>query len=207
MKNILALIIVALLSSNLWAQEGGRSWNFDGETPGVLPQGFGQFRGDWKIVADETAPSRPNVLAQTAKNDASAFNLIFIRGARFKDLTLTVKMKAVAGQTDRGGGVVWRAQDQNNYYLARYNPLEGNFRVYKVEKGKRTLLRSADVILGEGWHTLRIRATGEVAEGFLNGERCWTAKDSSFPGVGMIGLWTKADAQTLFDDLSATPYP
>ena len=85
--------------------------------------------------------------------------------------------------------------------------MEGNFRVYKVEKGQRVVLRNADAKLGEGWNTLRIRVTGEVMEGYLNGEKYWTIKDSSFAGPGMIGLWTRSDARTHFDDLSATPYP
>jgi hypothetical protein len=133
--------------------------------------------------------------------------LILIRGSRYRDLNLAVKMKAAAGQIDQGGGLVWRAQDEKNYYLAGYNPLEGNFRVYKVEKGKRVALKNADVKLGEGWNTLRIRVTGEVMEGYLNGEKYWTIKDSSFQGPGMIGLWTKSDARTHFDDVTAAAYP
>ena len=78
---------------------------------------------------------------QKAKNDDATFNVALSRARSYKDLDLSVRLKAVAGEVDRGGGVVWRAKDKNNYYICRYNPLEDNFRVYKVEDGKRTSSR------------------------------------------------------------------
>jgi hypothetical protein len=100
-----------------------------------------------KIVADPNAPSRPSVLAQLAINSGSTFNLILVSGRNNKNVDISVKMKAVAGKEDQGGGLVWRAKDSNNYYVARYNPLEDNYRVYKVEQGRRIQLQSADIKL------------------------------------------------------------
>src|SRR6266567_2465356 len=77
-----------------------------------------------------------------------------------KDVDVSVKMKAVAGETDQGGGLVWRARDAKNYYLARYNPLEDNYRLYKVVDGKRTLIQNADITHSGGWHTLRVTMSG-----------------------------------------------
>jgi hypothetical protein len=114
-----------------------------------------------------------------------------------------VSLKSIRGEIDQGGGVVWRYQDANNYYIARYNPLESNYRVYKVVDGKRTQLDTKEEIeLPEGrWHTLQIRHAGEQIECSLNGKKLLEAKDATFTKPGKIGLWTKADAETHFDGL------
>jgi hypothetical protein len=111
-------------------------------------------------------------------------------------------MKAVAGETDQGGGLVWRARDAKNYYLARYNPLEDNYRLYHVAGGKRTLIKNVDITHSEGWHTLRVTMTGDQIACYYDGKRYLEAKDATFPGAGKIGLWSKADAQSQFDDLT-----
>jgi hypothetical protein len=111
-------------------------------------------------------------------------------------------MKAVAGEVDQGGGLVWRAKDAKNYYLARYNHLEDNYRLYKVVDGKRTLIQNADITHSDGWHTLRVRMTGDQITCEYDGKTYLEAKDDTFPGPGKIGLWSKADAQSQFDDLS-----
>ena len=93
-------------------------------------------------MADGTAPSKPNVLAQTARNSGNTFNLTLVSGTNYKGVDLSVKMKAVAGSEDQGGGLVWRAKDKRNYYIVRYNPLEDNYRIYKVENGRRSQFES-----------------------------------------------------------------
>jgi hypothetical protein len=115
-----------------------------------------------------------------------------------------VRLKAVAGETDRGGGLVWRAKDKNNYYIARYNPLEPNFRVYKVEDGKRTQLDHAEAPGDTEWHTLRITMNGREIFGYLDGKNLLEAEDSTFVDVGKIGLWSKSDARSYFDDLTVS---
>src|SRR5262249_45834592 len=100
----------------------------------------------WKVVADDTAPSKSGfALAQTAESPVSLFNLcVADAGPKYKDVEVSVAFKAVAGKKDQGGGIVWRYQDANNYYLARMNPLEDNYRFYKVEGGKRTQLETKE---------------------------------------------------------------
>ena len=113
-----------------------------------------------------------------------------------------MKLKAVAGEIDRGGGLVWRAKDAKNYYVARYNPLEDNYRVYKVEDGKRTMFKGEKVPGDEKWHSLRVTMVGPKITCYFDGKQYLEAEDATFPGAGMIGLWSKADAQSYFDDLS-----
>jgi Domain of Unknown Function (DUF1080) len=179
---------------------------------GRLPRGWkaeqtGKGEGSvWKVVADPTAPSGTGlVLAQTAQGPRALFNLCVADGTRFKNGRLRVAFKAVAGKEDQGGGLVWRYRDANNYYVARMNPLEDNFRVYKVVNGRRTQLATTkdDVKVAAGtWHTLEVRVAGDHIEGFLDGKKYLDVRDATFPAAGAVGLWSKADAQTRFDGLS-----
>jgi hypothetical protein len=173
-------------------------WSFNADVDGKIAKGFKGEVGEWKVVSLEGE----NVLAQEAKNSNSVFNLVFVTDTKAKDVDLSVKMKAVAGETDQGGGLVWRGKDKNNYYLARFNPLEDNYRLYKVQDGKRSLFLDAEIKPTSGWHTLRITMKGDQIETFFDGKKYHEHKDSTFTEPGMIGLWSKADAQSHFDDLT-----
>lgn len=188
----------------LLMQTTPRSWDFDKERPSVIPPTFSGEVGDWKVVADNDAPSKPYVMAQLAKSSSPTFNIALAGDTNYKDLDISVSMKAVAGNIDQGGGLVWRAKDARNYYIARYNPLEDNYRVYKVQDGRRTELRSANVRRSPGWHILRITMVGDRIECYYDGRKYLDVKDATFSSSGKIGLWTRADAQTHFDKLTVT---
>lgn len=175
-----------------------KSWNFAMTPIQMTPPGFRVATGEWYVIDDEDN----RVLAQQAKNTNATFNVIFIDGHSFKNVELSVRFKAVHGALDQGGGLVWRARDARNYYVARFNPLENNVRVYKVVDGKRTQLKSADAAPGPGWHTLNVTMTGDSITCALDGKPYLDAADRTFKDAGMIGLWSKSDAQTFFDDLS-----
>jgi hypothetical protein len=194
-------VIAALISGlSLAAQATNKTWNFDAEVPGMIAKGFTNEVGQWEVAKD----SDNLVLYQKAKNDDATFNVALVQGTSFKDLDLSVKLKAVAGEIDRGGGLVWRAKDAKNYYIARYNPLEDNFRVYKVEDGKRTMFKGAKTPGDEKWHTLRVTMVGTKIACYLDGQKHLEAEDATFSEAGKIGLWSKADAQSYFDDLTVT---
>ena len=123
---------------------------------GKIAQGFSNQVGEWEVTKD----GENHVLYQKAKNDDATFNVALFQGTGYKDVDLSVKLRAVAGEIDRGGGLVWRAKDTKNYYIARYNPLEDNFRVYKVQDGKRTMFKGERVPSDEKWHTLRVTMVG-----------------------------------------------
>jgi hypothetical protein len=131
------------------------------------------------------------------------FNLCVANDTNRKDVEASVSFKANTGKIDQGGGLVWRYQDANNYYLARYNPLETNFRLYYVISGKRVQLVSKDNLdLPAGkWHTMKFEQKGDSIECYLNGKKLIEAKNDMFQKGGKVGLWTKADAQTSFDNL------
>jgi hypothetical protein len=197
---IAALTILAadLAVADDKVERGKTVWTFKDDTEGAIAKGFKQEVGEWKVV---TADGE-KVLAQQAKNSNSIFNLVLATDTQAKDIDLSVKMNAVAGETDQGGGLVWRAKDKGNYYLARFNPLEDNYRLYKVQDGKRSVFLNADIKATPGWHTLRVTMKGDLIECFFDGKKSLEHKDSTFTGAGMIGLWSKADAQSYFDDLT-----
>lgn len=186
---------------------------FDREPAGALPEGWraGTTMPDgptatWRIAAEPGAPSPPNALAATNHRSARSFNLCWTDRVRFRDGEIDVAFRAVSGEEDQGGGPAWRVRDASNYYLCRANPLERNFRVYVVKDGVRKQLASADVEVAPGqWHTLSVRHRGERIECSFNGRRLLEASDAALPAEGGVGLWTKADAVTSFDDLAVRP--
>lgn len=191
----LALACVPAFCAN---KEDKRTWNFDDDKLGEIAKGFKGYVGKWFVVKSEEGQA----LAQTAMNPNSTFNITLISDTSVKDVDIAVKMKAIAGDIDQGGGIVWRARDDKNYYLARYNPLEDNYRLYKVIDGKRTLLQNADITHSDGWHTIRVTMTGDSITCYYDDKKYLDHKDDALPKAGMIGLWSKADAQSQFDKLS-----
>jgi hypothetical protein len=186
-------------------------WDFEDVTVGRLPKGWtaaktGAGEGSvWRVAEDPTAPRGPKVLVQTAESPGPMYNLCVADDTSLKDVAASVAFKAVKGRKDQGGGLVWRYVDADNYYIARMNPLEDNYRVYKVVAGKRTQLATKEglkVPAGE-WHTLAITMRGERIECRLDCKKELEVTDDTFSKAGKVGLWTKADAQTAFDDFTA----
>ena len=206
-RRIVPWVVIGVLASmaavpsgkpSLAAEESKKVWAFESDEPGKIAKGFTGAVGTWEVELD----GANHVLAQKAKNDDATFNVVLVDETQIKDLDLSVRLRAVAGETDQGGGVVWRAKDKDNYYIARYNPLEDNFRVYKVERGKRTQFRSAKIPGDTKWHTLRLTMTGSRITCYFDGMKYLEAEESTFPEAGRIGLWSKADARSYFDDLT-----
>lgn len=186
---------------------------FDDDDPGVAPRAWncgktGRGEPKWSVEREEGAPSLPNILKQSGE---ATFPLCLKTGSALKDGYVEVKFKPVAGSQDQAAGVVWRARDSNNYYIARANALEDNVVAYKTVKGNRKSLSvkgrmfgyGVDVHVPEGrWSTLRVEFKGSVAAVMLNGKKLFEVEDATFPGAGQVGVWTKADSVTLFDDFS-----
>jgi len=187
-------------------------WNFDIDEVGKISDCFSNQMtgkgdlGKWEVVRDETAPSTPNALAQTSQEYFGYhFSMAVNEKEIYDDFELIVKFKGVKGREDQGGGPVWRYQDADNYYIARANPLENNFRVYKVVNGNRLQMDSALLKVNSNeWHTIKILARKDQIQCFYDGRLYLEVSDDTFR-TGKIGLWTKADAVTYFDDLEVKP--
>ncbi len=185
-------------------------WDFEDVSIGSIPPGWkveatgrGRPLAAWKVVKDTTSPSGEKVLAlvQVNHHSGGTFNLCWTDKVSFLDGTIAVAFKAVSGKIDEGGGIMWRVRDRNNYYVVRFNPLEDNFRIYYVKNGRRRMIGTARVSLPAGtWHTMRVVATGDRYACFLDGRKYLEGRDGHFKEAGGVGLWTKADAMTSFDD-------
>jgi hypothetical protein len=179
--------------------------NFDAAAAGKAPPGWtaavtGSGESKWTVEKDATAPSVPNVLRQSAEG---AFPICLKDDTKIKDGFVEVKFKPVSGKEDQAGGVIWRAQDKDNYYIARANALEDNVTIYHTIKGKRVSFKNTNTkVAGNQWHTLRVDFSGDHFVVTLDGKQVIDARDDSFKDAGKVGLWTKADSVTLFDDFS-----
>ena len=213
-KSLISVIIATPLGFGTMSTQAetvspAHIWNFYREQPGTLPSEFsigtlfdGRAAGDWQILATDRAKSPPHVLAQVmAKGAEHAYKVALIKEVIASDLNLEVSFLPIQGQADMGGGLIWRAADDRNYYLARANPLEQNIRVYRVEKGIRHLLQNFDQTIDvRQWHTLRVMHRGCQINIFYDDKQVFDPCDKTFR-EGTIGLWTKSDAVTYFDDL------
>jgi hypothetical protein len=183
---------------------------FDDKPEGQLPNGWtsaktGSGQGSvWRIVTYDADGWKGQALAQTSSEGPnSLFNLCVHAGSKHADVDLSVRVKAISGNHDRGGGPVWRYHDANNYYIARWNPLEDNFRVYHVVNGKRTQLATADIkVAADAWHTIRAVQRGNHIQCYLDDKLLLDVHDETVKGAGAIGLWTKSDSVTWFDDFT-----
>src|SRR5271165_7051524 len=150
----LSLMVTLLAGLAAYAgDEEKKTWTFDKDTAGAAPKGFSPAVGEWSVVTTDEG----KVLAQSASSANSVFNVVLVDDTNAKDVDVSVKVKAIAGEFDQGGGLVWRAKDAKNYYIARYNHKEDNFRVYKVVDGERSPpFQNADIKHHDGWTIVRV---------------------------------------------------
>ncbi len=201
MKTLTAL----LFSLSVTVAAAAERESFDQAKPGALPPGWtstltGEGKPVWAVVADTSAPSQPNALKQSG---TASYPLSLKEGTALKDGFVEVKFKPVSGDEDQAGGIVWRVKDAGNYYIARANAIEGNVRIYHFLNGKRTQFKGANLPVATGqWHTLRVDFAGSQFKVVFNGKPLFEAEDATHKDAGKVGLWTKADSVTLFDDFS-----
>ena len=202
MKKMSVTIIAMTIATGTAVAE---TVNFDGMKTGAPPPGWtatqtGSGAAKWTVDKDNSAPSRPNVLKQSGQ---ATFPVCFKNDTSIKDGFVEVKFKPIAGKEDQAGGVIWRLQDANNYYIARANALENNVTIYHTIKGKRTEKKRANMEVASGtWHTLRVDFKGNHFTVTFDGRKAIEWDDDTFKNPGKVGVWTKADSVTAFDDFS-----
>jgi hypothetical protein len=215
-KLFINILFMALIVASFVEAGNKLFWDFEETEIGKAPDGWKVEATNpmgnpaaWEVVWEFNKGKKTKAIGITKTNDNSGemFNICWTDSVRFKDGRIEVSFKAVRGIEDQGGGPMWRVKDKDNYYIARVNPLENNFRVYYVKNGARKTLDSARAdIPSNQWHTIKIVHKGDHIEGYLNGRKYLDCKDSTFQEVGGVGLWTKADAATYFDDLEVEKY-
>ncbi len=185
------------------------SFNFDKDQEGALPSYLkadktGQgTRSEWQVKSDPTAPSPPNVLAQTSNEMVQVhFPLAILSDKKYTDLNVSVSFKTVFGSIDQSGGIIFRVNDARNYYLFRASAHDNNVVLYKYLGGTSSVIATVSMTVSpSSWHTLTVVAIGESIEGYFDGKRVIEARDASFL-AGSVGLRTKADSVTYFDNLT-----
>jgi hypothetical protein len=209
------LFVLVILGATLIVHGATRKVDFSDDTAGQPPKGF-----EFGLTANTGAPGKwviqtegtNKYLVQTDPDSTrSRFPIAVLSDVTAADLKLSVRFKPVSGRVDQAAGLVWRYRDRDNYYIVRANALEDNVVLYKVENGKRTDLpvkgegrtygKKAEVPAGQ-WSTLRVVATGRLFEVHFNGTKLYEVEDGTFMQPGKVGVWTKADSVTQFDDLT-----
>jgi hypothetical protein len=223
MKKLVVTITVCLLSSPIlshtYAQQGQkvttseilgerREYYFDDNKVDELPAGFQNTftgkgeTGRWNVKKIENAPSADNVVVQTKLDDTDyRFPLLILDGVSYKDFMAFVKFRAISGKADQAGGLVFRYKDNNNYYVLRANALENNVRLYTVINGNRRQIAGKNTkVTSNEWHLLKVVCKADKIQCFFENTKVFEVSDDTFDS-GSVGLWTKSDSYTFFDDL------
>ena len=199
-------MLMSSMAANLLTGAGfAATINFDNENAAELPSGWqagvtGNGTPQWSVVADETAPSIPNVLKQSGEG---TYPWCVKTDVSLKDGFVEVKFKPISGREDQAAGLIWRWQDGDNYYIARANALEDNVTIYHTIKGKRTEKKRVTMkVATNRWHILRVDFQGNKFKVTFDGKAALEWEDDTFKETGAVGVWTKADSVTLFDDFA-----
>jgi hypothetical protein len=199
------LIFAGFLLGSIAMTTYAHGENFDETAVGALPQDWkcgvtGKGTPRWQVEADATAPSKPNVLKQSGRG---TFPWCVKNGVSMPDGYVEVRFKPIAGSEDQAGGVVWRWRDGDNYYVARANALENNVSLYYTVGGRRNTIKYVNAPVPKNtWNLLRVDCSGADIKVSLNGKTYIEVRDDHITGSGSVGLWTKADSVTAFDDFS-----
>jgi len=202
MKTLPIVMLTAAISAGVVAAQ---TVNFDDLKPGALPPGWtatqtGGGHAKWTIEKDDTAPSKPNVLKQSGQ---ATYPVCIKDDPIIKDGFVEVKFKPISGKEDQAGGIVWRVKDANNYYIARANALEDNVTIYHTINGRRSEKKRTNMkVATNQWHTLRVDFRDNHFTVAFDGKKAIEWDDNTFKDAGKIGVWTKADSVTLFDDFA-----
>jgi len=199
MKRAALAVAASVVASSI----GATTVDFDQDRAGALPLGWsagvtGSGSPRWAVEPDASAPSSPNVLKQSGNG---TFPWCVTKNAVLQDGFVEVKFKPLSGKEDQAGGVVWRWKDGNNYYVARANALENNVSLYYTAGGRRVAIKEASApVAANAWHGLRVQFAGNRIVVWLDGKTYIDVEDSHIEGAGAVGVWTKADSVTEFDD-------
>ena len=199
------IALLALLTMTATTATFADSDTFDDAKIGTPPADWscgvtGRGTPKWMIEADASAPSKPNVLKQSGRG---TFPWCVKKSVSIADGFVEVKFKPLEGREDQAGGVVWRWKDSDNYYVARANALENNVSLYYTENGNRNTIKYVDApVAANQWHVLRIDFAGKRIKIALDGKTYIDVADDHVTSEGAVGVWTKADSVTAFDDFS-----
>lgn len=207
MKPLVLAIAFGLMGSP------GKIIDFDSATLGKMPPGWSAVMTNagpapkWQVLKDGSAPTQPYVLAEASNDPANRFPLAILDTMALRDGDISVRLKPLAGHPEQTGGLIFRYRDGNNYYFARANALNHTVGLYKVENGETIAIASGvhHDIPANAWSILKVSVRGNRFQVYVNHRRILQAQDATFKDSGKVGLWTKSDSATYFDDFRVYP--
>ena len=201
----LFLIMIFFFTLNSY----GKTINFDKDKINSSPKGWicgitGRGTPKWLVIKEASAPSKPNVLYQSGEG---SFPWCVISSTLIEDGVVEVKFKPIAGKIDEAGGLIWRFKNGGKYYVARANALENNVSLYYVKNGWRRTIRYVNAkVPFNKWSYLKVEFIGNRIKVYLNNKKYIDLTDNHISGRGKVGVWTKADSKTMFDDFFFQKY-
>jgi len=213
-KISLAACILVCAATQPPAQTGAIVIPIEKMTVGGAPADFEFARtgqgaiGQWAVVEDPTTPSKRAIEQSNTDRTDFRFPLAIYQPVSAKNVEVTIRFKPIAGRVDQAGGIALRVTSPDDYYVVRANALEHNVRFYRVVKGRRQQLATADIKVASGeWHTLGLKAENDRFTVSFNGKAVHSTTDRTFSGAGRVALWTKSDSVTRFDQISIQIWP
>jgi 3-keto-disaccharide hydrolase len=209
MKRPVLWLAVAVSASALATAAGPLKFDFESNPVGSPPAGFefartgGGAEGKWVVRVEKGGVTNHVLVQESADKTDYRFPVAVLKEGAYKDVTLSVRARPLSGEVDQAFGFVWRYQDVNNYYIVRCNADEDNCEIYHTVKGsRRSFLEQKVKVAKSTWHTMKLEATGDHFVLWYDGNKVLDAKDETFEQAGKVGLWTKADSVTEFDDFT-----
>src|SRR5712691_5957068 len=193
------LATIVLMTTALAVGAQAQTVNFDNAAVGAAPNGWtatktGTGNAKWTVEKDDTAPSKPNVLKQSGQ---ATYPICIKDDTSLKDGFVEVKFKPISGKEDQAGGVIWRAKDSNNYYIARANALEDNVTIFFFDDAATTEKKRTNMkVASNVWHTIRVDFAANHFTVTCDGKKAIEWDDDTFKDAGKVGVWTKADSVT-----------
>jgi len=210
---VLTTLLVAGVALAEDAGEAARAWDFEADAVDAAPLGFvfgltgTGAPGQWIVRAESDAPSGSHVLVQAnAERTARRFPVAVLADLSASDVRASVRCKQLSGTIDQACGLVFRYRNENTYYVARANALDGTVRLYAFAKGRAKEIGGwSGTVAGGVWHHLGITVRGDHIEVYWDGVRVIDRHDATIADAGTVGVWMKADSVTAFDDLAVAP--
>lgn len=216
MRRVAAVLMALALGSPAWADFKILGWSFDKDAPGSPPSGFAVgstngTSGRWEVATDAKAVSRPNVLGRIPSDKVPAApQVIFLDGIEAMNVEMTVRIKTTSSGAGQGGGALFRAEDDRNYYVVWLSPQEKLVRIDRIVNGAVRHLQDLSVESMEPgqWHSLRLTIRGSEMEARYDNRQVISAREEAWEfgryKKGRAGLWAQGPGAVYFDDVRFT---
>jgi hypothetical protein len=196
---------------------GADNINFDDVVPPSMPPGWTatatrDIRAPhWQVMKEPSAPSRPNVFAQTSTAPGpNEFPLAIFDRVICRDFDLSVKFRITSRGRNRTAGLVWRYQDEKNYYLLHFSVDQKNIALLRVENGqvrpipipgtKPGSFGLAHDVRADQWYVAKVIVRGPRIRVLFGNRLLFEVMDDSLASPGKTGLWTRGSTVAWFDD-------